>query len=163
MLTHTHTHTLSSFFSYIFNSHVLSFTADHHFVLKTKGEPLTVGMDLTIASFDAISEVNMVRYRLHVFVLEKMEIKGQLKSMFTKMLLRHRFFSVAVPFLHLKIYISLVVDSPMTLISIYYSSFLFLLPPDLHFVPDYYSLLFILSPSNIFHLFRLFRSNWTRN
>lgn len=31
-------------------------------------------------------------------------------------------FSVAVPFLHLKIYISLVVDSPMTLISIYYSS-----------------------------------------
>lgn len=26
-----------------------------------KGDPLHVGMDLTIASFDAISEVNMVR------------------------------------------------------------------------------------------------------
>lgn len=63
MLTHTHTHTLSSFFHMFYHSH-----ADHHFVMNTKGEPLTVGMDLTIASFDAISEVNMVRYRLHLFV-----------------------------------------------------------------------------------------------
>lgn len=29
--------------------------------LLFKGDPLLVGMDLTIASFDAISEVNMVR------------------------------------------------------------------------------------------------------
>ena len=28
--------------------------------IKKKGDPLYVGMDITIASFDAISEVNMV-------------------------------------------------------------------------------------------------------
>ncbi len=33
-----------------------------------KGDPLYVGMDITIASFDAISEVNMVRYiRIFLF------------------------------------------------------------------------------------------------
>lgn len=39
-------------------------TQIHNFYINILGDPLHVGMDLTIASFDAISEVNMVS---HIF------------------------------------------------------------------------------------------------
>lgn len=38
--------------------------ASSHKILLLSGDPLYVGMDLTIASFDAISEVNMVSFCL---------------------------------------------------------------------------------------------------
>lgn len=41
-----------------------------HIHLLVAGDPLYVGMDLTIASFDAISEVNMVSiYRILIYNL----------------------------------------------------------------------------------------------
>jgi len=48
------------------------------------GEPLHVGMDLTIASFDAISEVNMVS--LHIFIMKGSLIESILSHLITRII-----------------------------------------------------------------------------
>jgi len=48
------------------------------------GEPLHVGMDLTIASFDAISEVNMVS--LHIFIMKETLLEFILSHLTTRII-----------------------------------------------------------------------------